>query len=182
MTLTDKITLNQYHLCCLHKVFLHALLKVYFVICVFFPDSQVTFFPYQYFSFEISQCMFLVGPMSYWMSPSSFQQVTYSAAHPHQDIGASLSCGPSLFKEENYKVMFTKRSLTLNNNLHLCFSFIFIMKILFNFENSSKSCLFIFLTVPTTSSACCSTVVGEAHIIYLNNSQVKVKVITVANN
>lgn len=42
--------------------------------------------------------------------------------------------------------------------------------------------LLIFFVMLMTSRACCRTGVGEVHIIYLNNSLVKVKVITVANN
>lgn len=42
-----------------------------------------------------------------------------------------------------------------------------------------KVLVLISFSVPMTSSACCSTGVGEVHMIDVNNSLLKVKVITV---
>lgn len=48
--------------------------------------------------------------------------------------------------------------------------------------HSVQEMLVLFFSIPMTSSVCCSTGVGKKHLIHLNNSLVKVKVITVANN
>lgn len=45
-----------------------------------------------------------------------------------------------------------------------------------------QTLVLLFFSVPMTSCACCSTGVGEVHVIGVNNSLVKVKVITVGNN